>query len=133
MSDNGFPTGLSRRRLLGLGLGATAAAVVAGCAGGKSADQTAGGAEPETSFTGGYDGPPVTLSYWNGFTGGDGPFMKQLVADFMKENPKITVESNTVEWAQYYQRMPAAVTANRGPDVGVMHVDQLATNAARRI
>ena len=72
------------------------------------------------------------MSYWNGFTGGDGPFMKQMVADFMKENPKIKVSANTVEWAQYYQRMPAAVTAGKGPDVGVMHLDQLATNAARK-
>jgi multiple sugar transport system substrate-binding protein len=133
MSEHGLPPILSRRNLLGLGLGATAAAVVAGCAGGRSAEDAAGGAQPETTFTAGYDGPPVTLSYWNGFTGGDGPFMKQLVADFMKENPKITIEANTVEWSQYYQRMPAAVTANRGPDVGVMHVDQLATNAVRKI
>ena len=28
--------------------------------------------------------------------------------------------------------MPAAVTAGKGPDVGVMHLDQLATNAARK-
>ena len=133
MSNHELPPSLSRRHLLGLGIGATTAAVLAGCGGGKSAGETAGGAEPETTFTGGYDGPPVTLSYWNGFTGGDGPFMKQMVADFMAENSKIKIEENTVEWAQYYQRMPAAVTANRGPDVGVMHVDQLATNAARRI
>ena len=38
-----------------------------------------------------------------------------------------------MEWAQYYQRMPAAVTAGKGPDVGAMHLDQLATNAARKV
>ncbi len=125
--------GPTRRRFLGLGLGATAA-VVAGCGGGKSAQDVAGGGgKPQPTFTGGYDGPEVTLSYWNGFTGGDGPFMKQLVTDFMSDNPKIKVSSNTVEWAQYYQRMPAAVTAGKGPDVGVMHLDQLATNAVRQI
>ena len=58
--------------------------------------------------------------------------MKKMVADFMKANPKIKITANTVEWAQYYQRMPAAVTAGKGPDVGVMHLDQLATNAARK-
>jgi len=38
-----------------------------------------------------------------------------------------------LQWADYYQRMPAAVTAGKGPDVGAMHLDQLATNAARNI
>ena len=132
MTQNIPTDGYSRRRFLGLGAGAAAAAGLAACGGGKSADDAAGG-EPQGEFTGGYDGPNVTLSYWNGFTGGDGPFMKQMVADFMKEFPKIKVRSNTVEWAQYYQRMPAAVTAGKGPDVGVMHLDQLATNAARKV
>jgi multiple sugar transport system substrate-binding protein len=132
MTENNPTGGFSRRRFLELGAGTAAAASLAACGGGKSADEAA---NPQSTgkFTGGYDGPAVTLSYWNGFTGGDGPFMKKMVAAFMKENSKITVKANTVEWAQYYQRMPAAVTANRGPDVGVMHVDQLATNAARRI
>ena len=112
------------------------AAVAAGllaltaCGGG----QGAGPQQAETGdFTGEYDGPPVTLSYWNGFTGGDGPFMEELVAQFMEENPNITIESNTVQWADFYQRVPAAVQAGQGPDVGVMHLDQLATHAARNI
>jgi multiple sugar transport system substrate-binding protein len=133
MNDSNIPVGFSRRRFLELGLGAGAAAALAACGGGKSAGEAAGGAKPSATFSGGYDGPPVTLSYWNGFTGGDGPFMKQMVADFMKEHPKIKVQSNTVQWADYYQRVPAAVTAGKGPDVGVMHVDQLATNAARKV
>lgn len=125
-------TELTRRGLLGLGLGAGAAALAA-CGGGKSAGEAAGGgARPAQSFNASYTGPALTLSYWNGFTGGDGPFMRSMVDQFMKENPKITIKSNTVEWAQYYQRMPAAVTAGKGPDVGVMHVDQLATNAVRK-
>ncbi len=96
MTEN-IPTGgFSRRRFLELGAGAAAAASLAAC-GGKSADDAA---QPKSTgeFTGGYDGPEVTLSYWNGFTGGDGPFMKQMVADFMKENPKIKIKANTVEW-----------------------------------
>jgi len=131
MTDN-IPTGgFSRRRFLELGFGAAAAAGLAACGGGKSANDTAG-SKPTGSFNGKYTGPNVTLSYWNGFTGGDGPFMKQMVANFMKENPKIKIASNTVEWSQYYQRMPAAVQAGKGPDVGAMHLDQLATNAARK-
>ncbi len=127
-------TGISRRGLLAAGGGVAAAAALSACGGGKSADEVAGGAAPSgEKFTGTYSGPAVTLSYWNGFTGGDGPFMDQLVEQFQQENPKITVKQNTIEWADFYQKVPAAVTAGKGPDVGVMHQDQLATNAVRKV
>ena len=100
------------------------------CGGG----QGAGPQEAETGeFTGEYDGPAVTLSYWNGFTGGDGPFMEELVKKFQEENENITIKANTIQWGDFYQRVPAAVQAGQGPDVGVMHLDQLATHAARNI
>src|SRR4051794_1187287 len=100
------------------------------CGGG----QGAGPAAPaDSTFSSTYDGPDVTLSYWNGFTGGDGPFMESLVKQFMAEHDNITIKSNTIQWADFYQRVPAAVQAGQGPDVGVMHLDQLATHAARNI
>src|SRR5919112_1730951 len=134
MSEQTNPLSLTRRGFLALGGGATAAAVLAACGGGKSAsDAAGGGAKPSGTFGGTYSGPAVTLSYWNGFTGGDGPFMTKMVQQFMKENPNISVKANTVQWAEYYQRLPAAVTAGKGPDVGAMHLDQLATNAARKV
>jgi multiple sugar transport system substrate-binding protein len=131
-SSNDPGRGFSRRHVLA-GLGA--AATLAACGGGKTAGEAAGGgaATSQSSFNGTYTGPAVTLSYWNGFTGGDGPFMTKLVQQFMQENPNIKIQQNTVQWAEYYQRMPAAVTAGKGPDVGAMHLDQLATNAARNI
>jgi multiple sugar transport system substrate-binding protein len=131
-SSNETTTGFSRRQVM-VGLGA--AATLAACGGGKTAGQaaTGGGQAAQSTFSGKYDGPAVTLSYWNGFTGGDGPFMKKLVQQFQQENANIKIQENTVQWAQYYQRLPAAVTAGKGPDVGAMHLDQLATNAARNV
>ncbi|MGJ7442158.1 ABC transporter substrate-binding protein [Aquipuribacter sp. MA13-6] len=117
----------------------TAGLVLAACGGGQSAGEAAGGgADAEASgaaaeFDGTYDGEPVELSYWNGFTGGDGPFMEELVAQFNDEHENIAVTSNTIQWADFYQRVPAAVQAGEGPDVGVMHLDQLPTNAARDV
>ena len=70
-------TNLSRRGFLAAS-GGTLAAFLAGCGGGQgvgSRPQSGGGAE----FTGKYDGPPVTLDYWNGFTGGDGPTMQAML------------------------------------------------------
>lgn len=129
----------ARRRALALpALLASGALVLAACGGGQSAEEAAGGGddgggEDAAAFDGTYDGPDVELAYWNGFTGGDGPFMQELVDQFNEEHDNITVTNNTVEWSDFYQRVPAAVNAGEGPDVGVMHLDQLATNAARNV
>jgi len=122
------PSGLSRRRFLVLGTG-TLAALVTGCGGSSPTEQEGVG-----GFTGDdYTGPAVDLNYWNGFTGGDGPTMQALVDKFNSSYDNITVRPNTIEWADFYQKLPAAVEAEKGPEVGVMHLDQLATNAARQI
>jgi multiple sugar transport system substrate-binding protein len=99
---------------------------VAGC--GSTAIEPASGPE----LAGGYTGPPVTISFWNGFTGGDGPAMRRLVAAFNDTQDRIVVEQNTVRWEQFYQRVVAAVHAGKGPDVGAMHLEQLGTQAARQ-
>ena len=126
-----------RRRLAAGSLTLVAALALAACGGGTTPEQAAqgGGDAPEGAgeFTGEYNGPAVELSYWNGFTGGDGPFMQELVDQFNSEHENITVVPNTIQWADFYQRLPAAVNAGEGPDVGAMHLDQLATNAARNV
>lgn len=121
-----------------IALGAAAALALTACGGGQSAEEAAGGEEPgedgaasESPFACEYDGEEVSLSYWNGFTGGDGPFMEDLVARFNEEHENIEITSNTIQWSDFYQRVPAAVQAGEGPDVGVMHLDQLATHAVR--
>ena len=101
---------LSRRSLLTLGGGLAGLAALSGCAsGGPVAD-----AGPPLGAAG-YNGPPVTLEYWNGFTGGDGPAMRGWSTQFNASQDLITVRMNTVQWAQYYQRVIAAVHAGQGP------------------
>jgi multiple sugar transport system substrate-binding protein len=99
--------------------GAAGAAVIVGSG-------SAGAAVRRTKAT-------VDLQFWNGFTGGDGPFMLKLVKQFNKEHPGVNVKMVVQQWADYYQKVPQAVASGRGPDVGVMHVDTLATNAARNV
>jgi multiple sugar transport system substrate-binding protein len=81
----------------------------------------------------GYTGPTVTIKYWNGFTGGDGPYMRAMVDEFNASHKNIKVESNTLGWGDFYQRIVAAVQAGQGPDVAVMQLDNLATQAARSV
>jgi multiple sugar transport system substrate-binding protein len=121
---------MSRRRVLGLGLGVgTATALtLAGCGGGDDS----GGA---SAGNGGkdYTGPKVDLKLWNGFTGGDGDIFKKLVEQFNTEHKNIAVTVATYRWEDYYAKLPGAVSSGNGPDIAVMHMDQLATNAARKV
>jgi multiple sugar transport system substrate-binding protein len=56
-----------------------------------------------------------------------------LVEEFNANEKNIDVTMNTVVWLTYYQKVPAAVSAGKGPDLGIMHIDQLPTNAARGV
>ncbi len=122
---------IDRRGLLGLGLGAGGALMLAACGGGGGPRNAA--TAPVTAAPTAYTGPKVSLAFWNGFTGGDGPVMKQLVDRFNTAYPNIDVAMNVYKWEDYYKKVPAAVSAGQGPDLGIMHVDSVATNAARGV
>ncbi|AGZ46189.1 ABC transporter substrate-binding protein [Actinoplanes friuliensis] len=124
---------LTRRGLLGLGVGAGGAVLLGACSDDGPNPVVGGGGENAQPAATNYTGPNVALAFWNGFTGGDGPVMKALVDRFNSENPNIKVTMNVYEWADYYQKVPAAVSTGNGPDLGIMHVEQVATNAARGV
>ena len=124
---------ISRRGLLGGALGTAVAVSLAACSPGS-----AGAPGQQQSVAGGggaeqYTGPNVELAYWNGLTGGDGPVMQKLVDAFNKEHPNIKVKQTRIIWVEYFQKLPAAVSNGKAPDVGIMHNDDLATNAARQV
>lgn len=120
--------GFSRRHFLGLAAATGAGAALAGCGGTSTPEQSDSFGSGKT-----YDGPKVSLAFWNGFTGGDGPFMQDMVEQFNADNPNITVKMNVLQWADYYSKVSNAVASGSGPDLGIMHIDQLATNAARQV
>jgi multiple sugar transport system substrate-binding protein len=104
--------GVTRKELIVAGAGAYLGLVLGGCGGSSSEDGE--------------------ITYWNGFTGGDGPTMLELVDAYTKESGT-PVKMVSVRWEDFYQKVPAAVEAGRGPDVAIMHVDQIATSAAHRV
>jgi multiple sugar transport system substrate-binding protein len=120
--------GFTRREFLAGGAGLL---LLVGCGG--TGDPAVIG-QRAASGGGVYEGPPVELAFWNGFTGGDGPAMRELVDRFNDEHENISVAMNVMIWdPDFYQKTPAAVGSGNGPDVGIMHVDRLATNAARGV
>ena len=124
-------TNTSRRAVLAGALGLGASWALTAC--GEGSAGKPGAAPSGDGGAKGYDGPAVELDFWNGFTGGDGPFMRRIVDAFNKENPNIKVKMTVMEWDDYYVKLPNAVGTGRGPAIAVMHVDSLATNAARNV
>src|ERR671917_177975 len=105
-------TGLTRQEFLAAGAGACAALLLPGCGSGGDADE---------------------LTFWNGFTGGDAPAMLSIIDAFQKEHPATRVRMVSIRWEDYYQKVPAAIVAGKGPDVGIMHVDQISMSAAHGV
>ncbi|HVU93180.1 MAG TPA: ABC transporter substrate-binding protein [Jatrophihabitans sp.] len=125
---------ISRRSFLGA-VGALGGAAALAACGGKSKPGGGGGAGATGSAAGGtaYNGPKVTLAFWNGWTGADGDFAKQMINEFNQQHPKIHVNMNVYQWADFFQKLPAAVQSGNGPDVSVMHIDDIPTQAAQRV
>ncbi|WP_158867453.1 ABC transporter substrate-binding protein [Leifsonia sp. AG29] len=104
---------------VGLGLALTACGSSAGSAGAEVS-------------SGDYKGPNVTISFWNGWTGGAAPVLvPKLIDKFNSEHKNIVVKDVPMQWADIAQKMPLAVKAGKGPDVAVGHGDDIATYAAQ--
>lgn len=124
-----FPSVTSRRAFLGLGGSAALAGVLGAC----SAPDLSPVDMPPATVGDGYDGPPLTLRFWNGLTGGDGATMRALLTQFREEHPSITIEMFAIPWDSFYQKFPAAVVSGLAPDLGLMQNFHVATNAARGV
>ncbi|OJH33818.1 ABC transporter substrate-binding protein [Cystobacter ferrugineus] len=119
MPPSRFASALSRRHFMTWALGTGAAAALGGC------QESRAPRESKDS--------KVTLTFWNGFTGGDGAYIKKLVEQFNQATPGIQVKMNIYLWADFFQKVPGAVISGQAPDVCVMHLDGIPTNAARGI
>jgi multiple sugar transport system substrate-binding protein len=117
--------GIARRAIaatLALGVGIA----LAGCAG--SGSGAGGNAVPGEDYT----GPKVSITFWNGWTGGAAPVLvPKLVEKFNSEHKNIEVKNVPQEWGDITKKLPLAVKAGKGPDVAVAHGDDVATYAAQ--
>jgi multiple sugar transport system substrate-binding protein len=114
-------------RGLGFGLAVAVGLGLAGCAGSGSD----GGA---VSGKGEYTGPKVEITFWNGWTGGAAPVLvPKMIDKFNAAHKNIVVKDVPQEWADIATKMPLAIKAGKGPDVAVLHGDDLATYAAQKL
>lgn len=108
---------LTRRSFLSGSLAVGAGAAVTACG---------------TGFGGGSSSSsgPLTIQFWNLFTGGDGANMNQLVSGFNKSQKDITVKATTLTWGTpYYTKLTTSTVAGQGPDVAIMHLSRMASFA----
>lgn len=66
------------------------------------------------------------LVLWSLFSGGDGGFMDQIIADYNAGGPTKEVQSIMLVWADYYTKLTTAVATGNGPDIGISHASRLA-------
>src|SRR5262249_3198437 len=70
-------------------------------------------------------GRPVTIRFWNGFTGPDGRTMLRLVKRFNTAHPDINVLMQRMDWATYYNKLFVAGIGGRAPEIFVVHASSL--------
>ena len=111
--------------------GGTASVDTAGSSPAASADAGSSDAGASASASGGTEGafqPPagnVELTLWNAFTGPDGNYFNKIVDDFNSANPNIKVNVETQPGGEYTQRLEAAASANKLPDILQLGYDQI--------
>ncbi len=129
------PSTISRRGFFAAG-GAVGGALLLSACGGTSKPPSAAAPPAATGAAAGgatYSGPKVTVKFWNGWTGADGDVAKKMIAAFNSATPNIHVDMNIQQWADFFQKLPAAVTSGNGPDIAVMHIDDIPTQAAQQV
>ncbi|MET0885008.1 MAG: ABC transporter substrate-binding protein [Mycetocola sp.] len=116
------------RRAIGAGIALAVGIAMSGCAasGGSSGSAVSGDGE--------YSGPDVEVTFWHGWTDGAAPtIVPKLIEQFNSEHDNITIKAVPQEWGDIAAKMPLAIKAGKGPDVAVLHGDDLATYAAQNL
>lgn len=69
----------------------------------------------------------TTITFWNGFTASDGTNLKKIVADYNKNNKDhVTVKMDQMNWDNFNQKLPTAITAKKAPDFVAMNYGDMA-------
>ncbi len=65
------------------------------------------------------------ISFWNGLTGSDGVTLNAMLADFVEENPDISVTTEIIPWGTLYTKLQAAFVAGQPPDMFLLHASEI--------
>ena len=65
------------------------------------------------------------ITFWNGLSGSDGVTLNQMLKQFVKENPDISVRTEIIDWNSLYPKLQAAFVAGQPPDVFLLHASEI--------
>jgi ABC-type glycerol-3-phosphate transport system substrate-binding protein len=65
------------------------------------------------------------ITFWNGLTGSDGVTLNEMLANFAKENPDVSVTVEMIIWNTLYQKLQTAFVAGDPPDVILLHASEV--------
>lgn len=74
-------------------------------------------------------GEKVTVTFWNGFTGGDREYLEKLVNDFNAQSQTTYIDMNIMPWDTLAQKLASAYPVGQGPDIcgaGKDYIEQYA-------
>jgi len=127
MADSTSSTSTRRRFIKAAG--ATGTVALAGCGGNNGGD----GGDDENGgggTSGGAGSDSYTITFWELFSGGEGPVMENIVQKFNEEQPldidaEVTIDRQRTPWAEYYNTLFTTLTGGDAPDMAVMHAAYL--------
>ena len=76
---------------------------------------------------------PIEISFWSLFTGGDGEYFNAMVEEFNRTHDDIVMTTDTVKFDNYYTKLTTALTAQKAPDVVVVHRSNLLKYAPKGV
>ena len=81
-------------------------------------------ADPMAAITD--DGTKKTITYWHTFTeGARKDYIDEMVAEYMKEHPNVTINVEVYPWNVFTQKWTAGLAAGALPDVSSVNPDNL--------
>lgn len=84
-------------------------------------------AEMDAATVEGTESDPVTLQFWNVFTGSDGDILRAIVDNYNKTNTdNITIEMDIMPNDTLQQKLPAAIATQTAPDLVLFGVENIA-------
>jgi len=107
-------------RAVAVAAAVTTALGVSACGGGSGGSGTASAG-------------PITLTFWNGQTGPDGPAMNQVIDAFNASQNDVKINNVTMPWDQLYAKFLTAASSSDGPQilaVDCSHIPQYAQTGA---
>jgi multiple sugar transport system substrate-binding protein len=94
--------------------------VLAGCAG--------RGQQSEESNASG----PVTLKFWNGFTGPDRPAVEEIVKRFNESQDQAKIQMEIMPWDVFFDKLLPSLSSGTGPDIAGMDTAQVPQYAVKK-